>query len=147
MGILQLATWLSGCLSRILKQVNPPTASFFWGDRISLRETFDPYGPGADPVGWSDYELRDTGSGVFLRQCAADGLPGTHAVPAELRLCLPEVTARGEGKPDREARGINVFDHPDFGGPGNVFGRSDFGAITTVGGFPRLLQIMVRYAW
>jgi hypothetical protein len=42
---------------------------------------------------------------------------------------------------------INAFDHPDFGGPANVFGRSDFGKITAVSGFPRLLQIMVRYAW
>jgi len=42
---------------------------------------------------------------------------------------------------------INAFDHPDFGGPRNVFGRPDFGKITTVSGFPRLLQIMVRYAW
>lgn len=42
---------------------------------------------------------------------------------------------------------INAFDDPNFLGPATNFGRSDFGKITQVGGFPRLLQLMVRFAF
>jgi hypothetical protein len=42
---------------------------------------------------------------------------------------------------------INAFDNPNFLGPATNFGRSDFGKITQVGGFPRLLQLMVRCAF
>ncbi|HEX2491481.1 MAG TPA: TonB-dependent receptor, partial [Blastocatellia bacterium] len=35
---------------------------------------------------------------------------------------------------------INAFDNPNFLGPATRFGRADFGQITQVGGFPRLLQ-------
>jgi hypothetical protein len=39
---------------------------------------------------------------------------------------------------------INAFNNPNFLGPATRFGRSDFGLITQVGGFPRLLQWMAR---
>jgi hypothetical protein len=39
---------------------------------------------------------------------------------------------------------INAFNDPNFLGPATRFGRSDFGKITQVGGFPRLLQWMAR---
>jgi hypothetical protein len=39
---------------------------------------------------------------------------------------------------------INALDNANFLGPATVFGRSDFGRITQVGGFPRLLQWMAR---
>jgi trimeric autotransporter adhesin len=39
---------------------------------------------------------------------------------------------------------INAFNDPNFLGPATRFGRSDFGQITQVGGFPRLLQWMAR---
>jgi hypothetical protein len=39
---------------------------------------------------------------------------------------------------------INVFNDANFLGPATLFGRSDFGRITQVGGFPRLLQWMAR---
>ena len=42
---------------------------------------------------------------------------------------------------------INAFDDPNFLGPATRFGRSDFGQITQVGGFPRLLQVMARVQW
>ncbi|HXV62586.1 MAG TPA: hypothetical protein VEK15_17940, partial [Vicinamibacteria bacterium] len=42
---------------------------------------------------------------------------------------------------------INLFNTPSFTGPQNVWGRSNFGQITSVNGFPRLLQIGFRYNW
>jgi hypothetical protein len=42
---------------------------------------------------------------------------------------------------------INAFDHPDFRGPDTRFGNRNFGKITRVTGFPRLLQFMVRLDW
>jgi hypothetical protein len=42
---------------------------------------------------------------------------------------------------------INAFDDPNFLGPATRFGRADFGKITQVGGFPRLLQWMARVQW
>jgi hypothetical protein len=39
---------------------------------------------------------------------------------------------------------INAFNDANFLGPATRFGRSDFGTITQVGGFPRLLQWMAR---
>jgi hypothetical protein len=39
---------------------------------------------------------------------------------------------------------VNAFNDPNFLGPATRFGRSDFGQITQVGGFPRLLQWMAR---
>ena len=39
---------------------------------------------------------------------------------------------------------INAFNDANFLGPATRFGRSDFGTITQVGGFPRLLQAMAR---
>ena len=39
---------------------------------------------------------------------------------------------------------INAFNDANFLGPATLFGRSDFGRITQVGGFPRLLQWMAR---
>jgi hypothetical protein len=42
---------------------------------------------------------------------------------------------------------INAFADPNFLGPETLFGRSAFGRITQEGGFPRLLQILVRVGW
>jgi trimeric autotransporter adhesin len=42
---------------------------------------------------------------------------------------------------------INAFDEPNFLGPATSFGRPDFGRITQVGGFPRLVQLMIRFAF
>lgn len=39
---------------------------------------------------------------------------------------------------------INAFNDANFLGPATRLGRSDFGQITQVGGFPRLLQVMAR---
>jgi hypothetical protein len=39
---------------------------------------------------------------------------------------------------------INLFDDPNWLGPNVAFGQTSFGQIREVGGFPRLLQIMVR---
>jgi hypothetical protein len=36
------------------------------------------------------------------------------------------------------------FDHDNFGGPRTIFGQSNFGRITSVGGFPGLLQFMAK---
>jgi trimeric autotransporter adhesin len=42
---------------------------------------------------------------------------------------------------------INLFDNPNWLGPNTSFGNSSFGWITEVGGFPRLLQVLVRVGW
>lgn len=42
---------------------------------------------------------------------------------------------------------INLFDDPNWLGPETGFGRSTFGQIREVGGFPRLLQILVRFGF
>jgi len=42
---------------------------------------------------------------------------------------------------------INLFDNPNWLGPEVGFGRGTFGRITEVGGFPRLLQLLVRFGW
>jgi trimeric autotransporter adhesin len=42
---------------------------------------------------------------------------------------------------------INLFDDPNWLGPNTAFGQSTFGQIREVGGFPRLLQILVRAGW
>ncbi len=42
---------------------------------------------------------------------------------------------------------INVFDDPNFLGPNTSFGSATFGRITEVGGFPRMVQVLVRYGW
>jgi hypothetical protein len=42
---------------------------------------------------------------------------------------------------------INAFNDPNFLGPNTSFGSSNFGRITTVRGFPRLVQLMVRFAF
>ncbi len=40
---------------------------------------------------------------------------------------------------------VNLFGQPNLSGPRSVFGQSNFGAITSVGGFPRIFQFMVKY--
>ncbi|HSL22746.1 MAG TPA: TonB-dependent receptor [Vicinamibacterales bacterium] len=42
---------------------------------------------------------------------------------------------------------INAFADPNFLGPETRFGRAAFGRITQEGGFPRLLQVLVRVGW
>ena len=42
---------------------------------------------------------------------------------------------------------INLFDRPDFDNPNTQFGSRNFGQILNVNGFPRLLQIMIRFNW
>jgi hypothetical protein len=42
---------------------------------------------------------------------------------------------------------INAFNDANFLGPATRFGRADFGRITQVGGFPRLLQWSARAQW
>jgi hypothetical protein len=42
---------------------------------------------------------------------------------------------------------INMFDDPNWLGPEVGFGRSAFGQIREVGGFPRLLQVLIRYGF
>jgi trimeric autotransporter adhesin len=42
---------------------------------------------------------------------------------------------------------INVFNNTQFNGPDMTFGSSSFGTVTATRGFPRLLQIMVRFAF
>jgi hypothetical protein len=42
---------------------------------------------------------------------------------------------------------LNAFDHPDLNGPGVAFGLGTFGRITSVRGFPRMWQFMVKLAF
>ena len=42
---------------------------------------------------------------------------------------------------------INIFNNTQFNGPDTTFGGSSFGTITGTRGFPRLLQLMVRFAF
>lgn len=42
---------------------------------------------------------------------------------------------------------INAFANPNWRGPVTAFGRADFGRITEVGGFPRMLQVLIRFGW
>ena len=42
---------------------------------------------------------------------------------------------------------INAFNDPNFLGPGTSFGSSNFGRITAVRGFPRLVQLMTRFSF
>jgi hypothetical protein len=42
---------------------------------------------------------------------------------------------------------INLFDDPNFLGPASAFGRSDFGQVSEVGGFPRMVQLLFRVNW
>jgi trimeric autotransporter adhesin len=42
---------------------------------------------------------------------------------------------------------INAFNNPNFVGPFVNFGLGNFGQVTEVGGFPRLLQVMVRFGF
>jgi trimeric autotransporter adhesin len=42
---------------------------------------------------------------------------------------------------------INLFNNTQFNGPDMTFGSSSFGTITATRGFPRLLQLMVRFSF
>jgi hypothetical protein len=42
---------------------------------------------------------------------------------------------------------INIFNNTQFNGPDMTFGSSSFGTVTATRGFPRLLQLMVRFAF
>jgi hypothetical protein len=42
---------------------------------------------------------------------------------------------------------INIFNNTQFNGPNIRFGSSSFGRISSSRGFPRLLQLMVRFAF
>jgi hypothetical protein len=42
---------------------------------------------------------------------------------------------------------INAFDNPNLLGPATGFGLGTFGRITEVGGFPRLVQLMIRFGF
>ncbi|HSF20213.1 MAG TPA: TonB-dependent receptor [Vicinamibacteria bacterium] len=42
---------------------------------------------------------------------------------------------------------INIFGQPNFNGPRSILGQSNFGAIQGVGGFPRVFQFMLKYAF
>jgi len=42
---------------------------------------------------------------------------------------------------------INIFNNTQFNGPDMTFGSSSFGTITATRGFPRLLQLMVRFSF
>ena len=42
---------------------------------------------------------------------------------------------------------INIFNNAQFNGPNTRFGSSSFGRISSTRGFPRLLQLMVRFAF
>jgi hypothetical protein len=40
-----------------------------------------------------------------------------------------------------------LFDTPNFQGPNTAYGTPNFGMITGVGGFPRMLQLTLRFAF
>jgi hypothetical protein len=42
---------------------------------------------------------------------------------------------------------INVFNFADLRGPSMSFGDASFGQIREAGGFPRMLQVVVRTSW
>jgi hypothetical protein len=42
---------------------------------------------------------------------------------------------------------INIFNNTQFNGPDTTFGSSSFGTITASRGFPRLLQLTVRFSF
>ena len=42
---------------------------------------------------------------------------------------------------------INALNNPDLQSPNTAFGNTNFGRITQVGGFPRMLQLMVRFGF
>jgi hypothetical protein len=62
-------------------------------------------------------------------------------------LAIQKAHRIGGGTLSVRAEIINVFDEPNLLGPNSIFGSVDFGRITSVGGFPRMLQLMARFAW
>jgi hypothetical protein len=42
---------------------------------------------------------------------------------------------------------INIFNNAQFNGPNTTFGSTSFGRMSSTRGFPRLLQLMVRFAF
>ena len=62
-------------------------------------------------------------------------------------LAIQKAQRIGGGSLTIRAEIINVFDDPNLLGPNTLFGSVDFGRITGVGGFPRTLQLMARFAW
>jgi len=63
-------------------------------------------------------------------------------------IAFQKTQSIGEGKSIMaRAELINIFDNPNFRGPATGFGLSTFGKITSVGGFPRMLQATFRFAF
>jgi hypothetical protein len=42
---------------------------------------------------------------------------------------------------------INIFNNTQFNGPNMTFGSSSFGRISSTRGFPRLVQLMLRFSF
>jgi hypothetical protein len=42
---------------------------------------------------------------------------------------------------------INILNNTQFNGPNTTFGSSSFGHISSSRGFPRMLQLMVRFSF
>ena len=64
-------------------------------------------------------------------------------------VALQKVEPLGSGSKTLMVRAeiINLFNNAQFNAPGTRFGSSSFGQISATRGFPRLLQVMVRFSF
>ena len=66
----------------------------------------------------------------------------------ETDLAFQKVEPLGGGKTLMvRFEAINILNQAQFNGPNTIFGSSNFGTISGTRGFPRLLQLMVRFAF
>ena len=154
-AISAVGAYQSGFPIVVVQGVNPALA-FGFGQRPNVVAAVDPRRPGnpednydptcscirwLDPAGWSaapaftlgDAPRTDARARTPMRKNWDIALQKTHAVGGS------RVTLRAEL--------INVFDDPAFLGPRVGYGLTTFGQLTTVGGFPRTLQLSARIAW
>jgi hypothetical protein len=62
-------------------------------------------------------------------------------------VALQKSEPLGGGRLMIRAEMINIFNNVQFNGPDTTFGSSAFGTITGTRGFPRLLQVMLRFSF
>ncbi len=82
---------------------------------------------------------------VHLRERAARGSSSSNGARTNWDLAIEKRQRVRHGTLIARAEVLNAFNHVDFIGPIIQWGRSDFGQILSEGGFPRTLQLMLRW--
>ena len=131
--------------SGVFSRVQRPNLA---GDPSTSGSTYDHYDPACGCINnWFNASAFSTAPAFTFGNAPRTIVDMRSPFKAQTDVAFQKVEPIGPGNLMIRFEMINIFNNAQFRGPNSTFGSSQFGRITSTRGFPRLLQVTLRYSF